>query len=86
MRNRSPWPLAIVLGVALGTGGAALAGLAALQMQLTAGAVAQEVLLWATLLGGGIGVVIGVVLAVAAWLCLSPSSRARHQSGTVPRA
>lgn len=68
MRNRSPWPLAIVLGVALGTGGAALAGLAALQMQLIAGAVAQEMLLWAALLGGGIGAVVGMVLAVTVWL------------------
>ena len=68
MQNKSPWPLVTVLGVALGTGGAVIAGLAALHLQLTAGAVAQEMLLWATLLGGGIGAMVGVVLAVALWL------------------
>ena len=40
MQNKSPWPLANVLGVALGTSGAGLAALQ-LQMQLTAGAIAQ---------------------------------------------
>ena len=64
----TPWPWVIVLGVALGTGGAILAALAALQVQLIAGAVAQEVLLQAALLGGGSGATIGVILAVAVWL------------------